>query len=147
MRRKLAHSCTRFPCYLGLEIYNQCKDPMDKTKDCRVGQLTILLSNTLLDQKFRTVLNLKISTKRTWWLLNNDYWQSILLLHFFIHSMPFPSNIIKILRWPQAMAFPRSFVWNLFTIQPNTPQKTNIKSFMNIKNHCQRNSGQKVLSL
>ena len=31
------------------------------------------------------------------------------------------------------MAFPRSFVWNLFTIQPNTPQKTNIKSFMNIK--------------
>ena len=35
----LAHSCTRFPCYLGMEI-NQCKDPMDNNKDCRVGQLT-----------------------------------------------------------------------------------------------------------
>ena len=36
---KVAHSCTRFPCYLGMEIY-QCKDPMDNNKDCRVGQLT-----------------------------------------------------------------------------------------------------------
>ena len=35
----LAHSCTRFPCYLGMEI-NQCKDPMNNNKDCRVGQLT-----------------------------------------------------------------------------------------------------------
>ena len=32
----VAHSCTRFACYLG----NQCKDPMDNNKDCRVGQLT-----------------------------------------------------------------------------------------------------------
>ena len=36
---KLAHSCTRFPCYLGTEI-NQCRDPMNNNKDCRVGQLT-----------------------------------------------------------------------------------------------------------
>ena len=35
----LAHSCTRFPCYLGMEI-NQCKDPMNNNKDCRFGQLT-----------------------------------------------------------------------------------------------------------
>ena len=34
----LAHSCTRFPSYLG----NQYKDPMDNNKDCRVGQLTRL---------------------------------------------------------------------------------------------------------
>ena len=47
----LAHSCTRFTCYLGMEIYaktqwtttkivelgNQCKDPMNNKKDCRVG--------------------------------------------------------------------------------------------------------------
>ena len=35
----VAHTCTRFPCYLGMEI-NQCKDPMDNNKDCQVGQLT-----------------------------------------------------------------------------------------------------------
>ena len=29
----LAHSCTRFPCYLGMEIYNQCKHPMNNNKD------------------------------------------------------------------------------------------------------------------
>ena len=37
--KDLAHSCTRFPCYLGMEI-NQCRDPMNNNKDCRVGQLT-----------------------------------------------------------------------------------------------------------
>ena len=39
------------------------------------------------------------------------------------------------------MAFPRSFVWNLFTIQPNTPQKTNMKSFMNIKKNIVKGIG------
>ena len=34
----LAHSCTIFPCYLGMD--NQCKDPISNIKDCRVGQLT-----------------------------------------------------------------------------------------------------------
>ena len=32
----VAHSCTIFPCYLGMEI-NQCRDPMNHNKDCRVG--------------------------------------------------------------------------------------------------------------
>ena len=37
----LAHSCTRFPCDLG--IGNQSmQDPMNNNKDCRVGQLTII---------------------------------------------------------------------------------------------------------
>ena len=35
----IAHSCTRFPCHLGMED-NQCRDPMNNNKDCRVGQLT-----------------------------------------------------------------------------------------------------------
>ena len=34
----VGHSCTIFPCYLGMD--NQCKDPMNDNKDCRVGQLT-----------------------------------------------------------------------------------------------------------
>ena len=33
------YSCTTFPCYLDMEI-NQCRDPMNNNKDCRVGQLT-----------------------------------------------------------------------------------------------------------
>ena len=37
----VAHSCTRFPCCLGMEV-NQCKDPMNNNKDCQVGQLTTL---------------------------------------------------------------------------------------------------------
>ena len=40
----LAHSCARFPCYLD----NQCKDPMDNNKDCRVGQLTTEMSSLFL---------------------------------------------------------------------------------------------------
>ena len=35
---RLAHSCTIFPCYLGMD--NQCRDPMNNNKDCRVGRLT-----------------------------------------------------------------------------------------------------------
>ena len=46
----LAHSCTRFPYYLGMEIY-QCKDPMNNNKDCWVGQLT----NTSLPQQSTSV--------------------------------------------------------------------------------------------
>ena len=37
----LTHYCTIFPCNLGMEIFdNQCSDPMNNDKDCRVGQLT-----------------------------------------------------------------------------------------------------------
>ena len=36
-----AHSCTIFPCYLGMEIFNRCRDPMKNNKGCRIGQLSI----------------------------------------------------------------------------------------------------------
>ena len=31
----IAHSCTIFPYYLGMEI-NQCRDPLNNNKDCQV---------------------------------------------------------------------------------------------------------------
>ena len=45
----LAHSCTIFPCYLGMD--NQCKDPINKNKDCRFGQLTTTMSTSLGQEK------------------------------------------------------------------------------------------------
>ena len=33
--KEVAHGCTRFPCYLGMEI-NQCRDPLNSNKDCQV---------------------------------------------------------------------------------------------------------------
>ena len=42
MRNKyvlIAHRCSISSCYLGFQIYgNQCKDPINNNKDCRVGQ-------------------------------------------------------------------------------------------------------------
>ena len=39
---EVAHSCTIFPCYLGMEINRQSiqRPNMNNNKDCRVGQLT-----------------------------------------------------------------------------------------------------------
>ena len=56
----LAHSCTIFPCYLGMEI-NQCKDPI---KDCRVGQLTIssltiVVASFVTPHCVRTIFDIK----------------------------------------------------------------------------------------
>ena len=41
------------------QLDNQCKDPMDKTKDCRVGQLTKQnpASNSRLNRNFKILTN------------------------------------------------------------------------------------------
>ena len=48
----LAHSCTIFPCYLGMD--NQCKDPINNNKDCQFGLLTTTMSTSLGQEKMST---------------------------------------------------------------------------------------------
>ena len=44
------HSCTIFLCYLGMEIDIQCKDLQENNKDCRVGQLTNSVTDSILQR-------------------------------------------------------------------------------------------------
>ena len=54
----IAHSCAIFPCYLSMEIYgNQCKDPINNNKDCRVEQFTNVLKAGIT--KMMTIVMMK----------------------------------------------------------------------------------------